>query len=568
MSLRRARIPAAATPRRPPKWHGPHRLIWLFACCVAAGALGNLNPITTAGAGAQSAVPEGPTHPAATPLATPTQTPITATQGTAPAGSNLLVNGGAESGSPSQSGYDAVTIPGWTISAGLPTTPAYRGVPGSLVPSLFPGIFTPGPPSRGNAFFAGGAGGTSVLSQEIPLRPTVTPTQFDLSAWLGGSGPRSDAASVSLVFRNLNGRILSSTTISPLGPAQRHDRTALLAQHATGSLPSGAATAEVVLTMATTNTSYDTEQDSVLGYNYTFADNLSLTLTAPEPRPVLTVPRSTVPRFQHVFVVMMENESYSDVIGNVAQAPLINSLRSSGSVLTDMYAEVHPSDPNYLALSGGSTFGILGNPLESDPTLNIPGLNIADLVQQSGQTWKSYAQGADGPCDRTDHGYYYLDDLPFLYYRDIQENLARCRAHLVPQTQLGTDLRQASTTPNFAWIDANDYYDMEAGGIAAGDQWLRTVVTGLRQSPAWRDQSSLLIITWDEDHWDGQRPPQLIPTLLVGSRDVKAGYASSDRYTHYDLLRTIEAALGLQPSLTQNDRYAPPVNDVFSSKSP
>ena len=82
-------------------------------------------------------------------------------------------------------------------------------------------------------------------------------------------------------------------------------------------------------------------------------------------------------------------------------------------------------------------------------------------------------------------------------------------------------------------------------------------------SPAWTAQPSLAIITFDEDAQDFQHPAQRVPTIILGSAGVRQDYASTVRYTHYSLLRTIEAALGLG-TLTANDRYAQPVNDVFA----
>ena len=95
-----------------------------------------------------------------------------------------------------------------------------------------------------------------------------------------------------------------------------------------------------------------------------------------------------------------------------------------------------------------------------------------------------------------------------------------------------------------------------------GDQFLAQTLGAILRSPAWRTQRSLAIITMDEDAYDHERPPQLVPTLVLGSRGVRRGYVSRVRYTHYSLLRTIESALGLG-GLTRNDRYAPPLNDVF-----
>jgi hypothetical protein len=76
----------------------------------------------------------------------------------------------------------------------------------------------------------------------------------------------------------------------------------------------------------------------------------------------------------------------------------------------------------------------------------------------------------------------------------------------------------------------------------------------------------LLIITFDEDAADGQPNLEQVPTLILGSQGtVQAGSASAHRYTLYSLLRTTEAALNL-PSLTANDYYADPVNDIWTGK--
>jgi hypothetical protein len=93
------------------------------------------------------------------------------------------------------------------------------------------------------------------------------------------------------------------------------------------------------------------------------------------------------------------------------------------------------------------------------------------------------------------------------------------------------------------------------------------VVRGLPtifKSPAWTKQRSLLIITWDEDAADGQTDLQKIPTLVLGSQgSVKQGFSTDQRYTEYSLLRTIEAGLNL-PTLTDNDLFANPLNNVWT----
>ena len=52
----------------------------------------------------------------------------------------------------------------------------------------------------------------------------------------------------------------------------------------------------------------------------------------------------------------MENKSFGDVIGS-RSARYLNSLAARSALALQMYAVRHPSLPNYLALTGGSTFG-------------------------------------------------------------------------------------------------------------------------------------------------------------------------------------------------------------------
>jgi len=471
-------------------------------------------------------------------------------------GTNLLLNSGAQAGAVSARGWDAVTIPGWQVSAGLPTVVHYG------VPHLSPATGR-WPAVTGGSLFVGGAGGTARLTQVIPLRQPGGPllpggTRYHLSGWLGGTAKNS--ASATVAFLSAAGRVLARRAISH---SRSNDR--LARRVATGTLPAGTASARVTLVLATSLTNDDGPDAPIAGYDRAVADGLRFSVSSPVRRPPpLTPPPVHVPRYQHVFLFYFENEDFNTILGNTKQAPYLNSLVPQSSVLANFFAEEHPSDANYLALAGGSAFGVpLTDPLEENSQYTIHARNIGDLIGAQHETWKAYLQSANGPCDDTVHRYYWDDDEPMTYFADVRDRPAYCAAHLVPLPALQTDLASASTTPNFAWVAPDDCADMEGCGIRAGDKFLATELGAIMRSPAWRTQRSLAIITFDEDSYDHEHPAQRVLTLMLGSAGVRQGYASHVRYTHYSLLRTIEAALGTG-TLTRNDGYAQPVNDVFS----
>jgi len=233
---------------------------------------------------------------------------------------------------------------------------------------------------------------------------------------------------------------------------------------------------------------------STVGFDGALADDLDLSLSVPAATPPpLVPPRAEVPRFDHVFLIYLEKRGL----------------------------------PRHRRQPGAGAVGLEG-----------------------------YLQSAEGPCDDTVHQYYWDDDEPMMYFADVRTRPGYCAAHVVPLAQYGIDLRKASSTPSFSWLSPDDCYGVEGCGIAAGDSFTAQVVSELFTSPAWRTQRCLLILTFDEDAEDGQRPANLVPSIVLGSDNVKAGYVSHVRSSHYSLLRTTEAALGLS-TLTANDRFAP-----------
>lgn len=66
---------------------------------------------------------------------------------------------------------------------------------------------------------------------------------------------------------------------------------------------------------------------------------------------------AAVPKYDHILVIVEENKSYGTVLDH-GYAPTIADLAKTYGVATQMYAERHPSEPNYVALVGDDTFGI------------------------------------------------------------------------------------------------------------------------------------------------------------------------------------------------------------------
>ncbi|MEA2669096.1 MAG: phosphatidylinositol-3-phosphatase [Chloroflexota bacterium] len=246
---------------------------------------------------------------------------------------------------------------------------------------------------------------------------------------------------------------------------------------------------------------------------------------------------AAVPSFSHVFVIVMENHEYNSVVGNPA-APYTNGLVNSYGLATNYYGASHPSLPNYLALTAGSTFGIASD----CTTCFVSATNIADQVEGSGRSWKAYMEDMPVPCYMgASSGNYAMKHNPFMYYNDIRNNSARCAAHVAPFTQFWVDM-SSGHVPDFVWITPNMCNDTHDCPVGTGDAWLRTVVPTITGSAAFRN-GGVLFITWDEGSsnagccsgsWGGH-----VATLVIAPNAI-GGFRSAVAENHYGLLRTVE----------------------------
>ena len=235
-------------------------------------------------------------------------------------------------------------------------------------------------------------------------------------------------------------------------------------------------------------------------------------------RPTAAVSR--VPRFRHVFVIMMENHSPEALLSPAAPDPYIRHLIATAGYDSDYYGVTHPSLPNYVAALGGQTLGSHSD----SPTQRFAIPNLALQMDQAHIAWQAAMQSLPHPGFL---GSWYPDPIPhasplatpatalyakkhdpFLLFPAVVKADAN---HVVPLTALGRELA-AGTVPPFVWISPNLCADMHgqpsAPGascptshpralIEDGNAFLAAWVPRIMQSAAW-GPGSVIFITWDE----------------------------------------------------------------------
>jgi phosphatidylinositol-3-phosphatase len=236
----------------------------------------------------------------------------------------------------------------------------------------------------------------------------------------------------------------------------------------------------------------------------------------------------------HVAVILMENEEYADIIGSHA-TPYINGLARRSALATQMYAIRHPSLPNYLALTSGSTHGI-----DSDCTdCSVPGRGLAGQLAVRRISWKAYMEDLPHPCyTGSDSGKYAKRHDPFVYFRGVVNTPALCN-RVVPFTQLAADER-SGRLPQFTWITPNVCHDMHDCDPATGDRFLAATIPPLLRALGPR---GLLVLTWDEGSSDAGccrlASGGHIVTILAGPL-ARPGARMRTPADHYSVLQTIE----------------------------
>lgn len=251
-----------------------------------------------------------------------------------------------------------------------------------------------------------------------------------------------------------------------------------------------------------------------------------------------------LPRPDHVVIVIEENKSFSQIIGN-PDAPYINRLARRGALFTQSYGVTHPSQPNYLALFSGSTRGVASNICP----LTLSGDNLASQLQARGLSFTSYSESMpQAGYDGCYYGAYMRKHNPAANWKELA-------AYNQPFSAFPADYAQL---PTVAFVVPDQLNDMHDGSIAQADAWLKK---NIEPYARWAKQhNSLLIVTFDED--DGSSNNR-IATIFVGSM-VKPGHYEQ-RIDHYNLLRTLEEMYGL--AFLNESAKAEPIERVWTKNT-
>jgi len=247
---------------------------------------------------------------------------------------------------------------------------------------------------------------------------------------------------------------------------------------------------------------------------------------------------SPTPTAAHVFVIVMENHSFAQAMSG----PYTAKLAAKYPVATEYHAVTHPSLPNYLALTSGSTWGIA-----DDGYHRLPAGGLGSQLTAAGVEWRAYMEGMSAGCFNSPYPYA-LKHNPFAYYG------SGCPRQVVPFTHFAADMN--GEVPRLVWITPGLCHDGHDCATGVADRWLSQIVPKILATSAWQD-NGLLLITWDE----GVDRNNHVLTLVVHPHPMTR--TSSAAYDHYSLLATIEDRLGL-PRLG-HAVYARAMTDLLQS---
>ena len=248
----------------------------------------------------------------------------------------------------------------------------------------------------------------------------------------------------------------------------------------------------------------------------------------------------------HVIWIWFENQDPAHALRGRATSQLAANCGTTG----DYFGLTHPSLPNYLAATSGSTHGI-----RKDCLCTVSGPSLMSQVT----TWRLYAQSMPRNCDPT-------DDLPYQSHHNFPLHFGTidCAINDVPLSRLIPDLN-AGHLPKFSFILPDACHNMHYAktgchrrltrklAIQQANVWLQAVLTPILRSRAYRSGHTAIFIAWDEgepvtdkgEHCLRTRSLDCQTSVIVVAPSVVPGKIAANLYSPYSLLRTTERLLGL-----------------------
>ncbi|GAB3879806.1 alkaline phosphatase family protein [Terrabacter terrigena] len=254
---------------------------------------------------------------------------------------------------------------------------------------------------------------------------------------------------------------------------------------------------------------------------------------AGEPSAPVTFARVHPAQVTKLLVFVVENHSLNQMREAM---PYTAALGKEFAVATSYRAVAHPSLPNYLAMTGGSTFDVADDAPPASHATDEP--SVFGQALSLGRTAKLYAEGMPGNCATESSGQYVVKHNPWAYY--LGERTA-CARYDVPFGELSKDAADGRL-PNAGMVVpdvCNDAHDCE---LSVADRWLRSQIEVVLAGPDWRAGHLAIVVTADEDdhHQDNL-------VLTAVAHPSVHGAVVTTPLTHYSLARLYSEVLGAPP---------------------
>ncbi|BAX91283.1 acid phosphatase [Mycobacterium shigaense] len=255
---------------------------------------------------------------------------------------------------------------------------------------------------------------------------------------------------------------------------------------------------------------------------------------------------AALPRPAHVVIVVEENRSEGRIIGSPSN-PFINALAGHGANMAQSFAETHPSEPNYLALFAGNTFGVTKDTCPFSAG-NAP--NLGSELLAAGYTFIGYAEDLPAAGSLAcSAGKYARKHVPWANFTNVPP------ANSLPFSAF--PMGSYDSLPTVSFVIPNNADNMHDGSVPAGDAWLQRNMSDYAN---WAlANNSLLIVTWDEDDGSGAQGRNQIPTIVYGAHVQPGTYI--EQINHYSVLSTLEQMYGLPK--TGNAANAAPIATIW-----